>query len=776
MKSFRILALTLSIVAAKATYAAPRYDHDPNIIEELRIRDGLPNVFKKLESNQPVTVLYLGGSITHAEGWRPKTFAWLESQNPDAQLTQVDAAVPGTGADFAACRYVQDVLPHKPDLVFVEYRVNCGGGVEARAIDGIIRQLWEANPETDICFVYTIGKWMIEEMEEGGKQHFFGKIMEETANYYGIPSIDLAPEVLKRKRAGTLIFQAPEPFEGKLHFSKDGVHPGDAGHELYKELIARSLTAMKGVGAPGPHSLPPPLEKQHLRDATFIPISAAETRGSWSPVDSATDAVYGGGYLYRTSKMLSDAIKCSEEGASFTVNWTGTRLTLTHIPQGKGMEILVATDGSSSKRYALEQRKEGRISARFTSLPELPQGNHTTTVTISKLPEGAAYYAGQFMLVRDPIESRSVTDSGSLRDKGLCELAGLLRPGFLVGAHTKPEQVEGGKATEILLHNYSMVSAGIYQRQTQRRSRDGWSFSSPDPIIAFANKHGIQVYAHPMFGSDGYLPDWLLEGKHSDKECLEIVEERIKTILTRYRGRIQILDVYNEGLERRTSGWREDENLLVRLGYRENEEGRWPVILEKILVWCRKYGGEELKLIYNDNSNTLLGMPQSEECIRLVRALRKAGIPIDGIGIQCHTKITRDGRHELGGHEKTRSILFDADLFARNLEAFREAGIDVHISECDVHLYGEVDERKLQLQADAYRSILEVCIKEPACKSFKTWGFTDASCWKPMSKGNWSYKYEPYPLVFDHDLRPKPAYHAMQELLVELIEREREDD
>jgi endo-1,4-beta-xylanase len=361
-------------------------------------------------------------------------------------------------------------------------------------------------------------------------------------------------------------------------------------------------------------------------------------------------------------------------------------------------------------------------------------------------------------------------------DRGLSELAGMLRPGFLVGTHSKSEQFGGGKATDIILKNYNMISVGIYQRQTQRRSRTAWDFSAVDPGIAFANRHDIQVYAHPMFGSDGYLPDWLLQGDHSDEECLRIVENRIRTILTRYRGRIQILDVYNEGLERRKRGWRERENLLVRLGYHENEVGRWPVILEIILVWCRKYGGGDLKLIYNDNSNTLQGMPQSDDCIQMVKALRKAGIPIDGIGIQCHTKITVDGRHELGGHERTRPILFDADLFARNLEAMGEAGIDVHISECDVHLYGEIDERKLALQADAYRSILKTCIEAPACKSFKTWGFTDASCWKPMSKGNWSYKYEPCPLVFDHDLKPKPAYRAMQSLLIELIERRRKHD
>lgn len=394
------LVLTLSVGSASRTLASDRYTHDSSVIEELRVRDGLPNVFKKLKNNQPITVVYLGGSITHADGWRPKTFEWLEAQYPKAKLTHVDAAVPGTGADFAACRYVQDVLPHKPDLIFIEYRVNNGGGVEARAIDGLIQQLRETNPETDICLVYTIARWMLEDMEDGGKQFFFGKIMEETANYYGIPSIDLAPEVLKQKAAETLIFQLPKPVEGKLVFSKDGVHPGDAGHEVYKQIIARSLTAMKDAGAPGPHNVLPPLESQHLENATLIPVATAETSGAWQPVDPETDAVYRDDE-FRTGNMLSEAIKCSEEGAMFTIKWTGTRLTLTHIPQGEDMEILVSTDGSEPT--AIDTKQTSKVLfARFANLPELPQGEHITTVTISKLPEVTSFYAGQFLLLRNP--------------------------------------------------------------------------------------------------------------------------------------------------------------------------------------------------------------------------------------------------------------------------------------------------------------------------------------------------------------------------------------
>lgn len=361
---------------------------------------------------------------------------------------------------------------------------------------------------------------------------------------------------------------------------------------------------------------------------------------------------------------------------------------------------------------------------------------------------------------------------GAAHDKkGLAELATAVRPGFLMGAHTKSRQLESATVRAILRGNYNLVSVGIYQKHTtQKKARDDWDFSGVDPVIEFAARNGMTVYAHPMFGSDNYVPDWLLNGEFTDDEILQIIEERIRIVLTRYRGKIHVLDVYNEGLHRGGKGWREEENLFLRLGYHRNKFGRWPVALEKMLVWCRKYGGEDLKLIYNDNRNTHPGT-QSEECIRLFKALKAEGIPIDGIGIQLHTQITADGKHQLNGHERAKGAVFDADLFARNLRAMGEAGAEVYVSECDVHLYGTVDQEKLDLQADAYRSMLKVCIEEPACKAFKTWGFTDASCWKPMSKRNPAYKYEPCPLVFDHDLRPKPAYRAMRELLAGMSAR-----
>ena len=128
---------------------------DPARSEELRIRVGLPNVAAGLAEGRKVTVCYLGGSITHAvNGWRSKSMDWLRKRYPTCEFTELNATICGTGADYGATRFPADVLAKgMPDLLFVEFRVNGGN---RPAVEGIVRQMWKANPQADICFVYTI--------------------------------------------------------------------------------------------------------------------------------------------------------------------------------------------------------------------------------------------------------------------------------------------------------------------------------------------------------------------------------------------------------------------------------------------------------------------------------------------------------------------------------------------------------------------------------------------------------------------------------------------
>jgi len=396
------MTTTMAAALCAAQLSAATYRHDVNVAEEFRARDGLPNFFAKLNAGGPVRIAYLGGSITAAQGWRPKTTAWFKAQYPKAEVIEINPAISGTGSDYSACRLEGDVLAQKPDLVFLECRVNGGGGYESKSVEGVVRHIWRNNPTTDICFVYTLHQGMLKDLQ-AGKTPWFGPIQEGIANAYGIPTIDLGVEIAAREKAGSLIFKGDAPVPGKLVFTKDGVHPGDEGHAVYCEVIARSMRKIAATAKAQPHALPAPLEATNWETATLLPITAATLSAGWTKVDTEKDPVYTES-RGRTHAMLRGAMKCDRAGASITVRWSGTTVGISDIPYGKPSVIEAAVDGGKPITAERVQREKTKH-ARFWYLPEQAAGEHTVTFTVKQLPEGQSFYAGQLLIVGKPVTS-----------------------------------------------------------------------------------------------------------------------------------------------------------------------------------------------------------------------------------------------------------------------------------------------------------------------------------------------------------------------------------
>ena len=61
-----------------------------------------------------------------------------------------------------------------------------------------------------------------------------------------------------------------------------------------------------------------------------------------------------------------------------------------------------------------------------------------------------------------------------------------------------------------------------------------------------------------------------------------------------------------------------------------------------------------------------------------------------------------------------------------------------------------------------YRRVIETCLAAPNCTAFLTWGLTDRYSWIPDFTGN-----PDMPLLFDLEGRPKPAFQAVRQALME---------
>ncbi len=244
---------------------------------------------------------------------------WLRKQYPSARFSEIQAAIGGTGSRLGVFRYGQDVLQYKPDLVFVEFATNDYNEpveVVLENFDGIVRQTWRQDPRTDIVFVYTITQFMTADYLQGHSPRS-AAAMERVAEHYGIPSVDFGPRVIEGVRSGRTVMSIGEvstavpketpdrdrlvsrelAAQGKLLFSKDGVHPTLSGHELYLKSIQDwwvSSSALPGVDHR--HRLGAPCFSDRKERARLVPIEKSMlVGGSWMklPENDALQRKFG---------------------------------------------------------------------------------------------------------------------------------------------------------------------------------------------------------------------------------------------------------------------------------------------------------------------------------------------------------------------------------------------------------------------------------------------------------------------------------------------------
>jgi lysophospholipase L1-like esterase len=297
---------------------------------ECHPRSGLPNFFAKLAAGAEVHVAFLGGSITAQQGWRPKTLKFFQDLYPKAKVTEINAAIGGTGSDLGVFRLRHDVLRLKPDLMFVEFAVNDGGASTEdiyRSMEGIVRQTWKADPACDICFVYTVTTALLPPLQEG-KFPRAATAMERVADHYGIPSVHMAMEVARLAKEGTLIMAARKPksdeereaLKDKVIFAEDGVHPyPETGHQIYLEAIQRAMPGIKAAGGnAAPHTLGDPLIADNWERAKLLPLSAAKLSAEWQKLDPASDK------MARTwTARMPEFWKAGTAGAAITFKFKG---------------------------------------------------------------------------------------------------------------------------------------------------------------------------------------------------------------------------------------------------------------------------------------------------------------------------------------------------------------------------------------------------------------------------------------------------------------------
>jgi endo-1,4-beta-xylanase len=297
-----------------------------------------------------------------------------------------------------------------------------------------------------------------------------------------------------------------------------------------------------------------------------------------------------------------------------------------------------------------------------------------------------------------------------------------------VGAAVQSSLLNDPGYAEVLDRHFNYLTAEYEMKWDPiEQTRGAANFFGGDVIAGYATASGMRLKGHALVWH-GAVPGWA--SSLAPDEFRVAFEGHVRSVAEHYRGQVYAWDVVNEAVADDGSGLRETV-FRQKLG-----DG----YIADAFRLAREADPHAL-LLYNDYGAEGLNA-KSDRIYDLMRDLLREGVPIDGVGLQMHLSAAAPP---------------DAASVAANMRRLASLGLRVNISEMDVRIRGVAGTQasRLEAQKSVYRSIVAVCVAEPACDAVTFWGFTDAHSWIDAAFGGDD------PLLFDERYAPKPAFDGV---------------
>ncbi len=328
------------------------------------------------------------------------------------------------------------------------------------------------------------------------------------------------------------------------------------------------------------------------------------------------------------------------------------------------------------------------------------------------------------------------------------------KPMFKIGTAFS-EYLLQAPTTEFVKQQFnSLTPENCMKPDALYRGEGKYDFQGADALVDFAQANGLAVRGHTLVWHSQTPRQFFLDeqGNRLDKTALYArLEKYMTAVLTHFKGKIYCWDVVNEALADGGEGI-----------YRTNSP--WFEICGKEFI------GEafrmahridpDIKLIYNDYN--LIDSAKRKRAIAMLKDLKAAGVPIDGVGMQAHWSADS----------------FNPQDLQDSIDDFAQLGLEVQITELDLSVYSiyhgpdnekrnqamapkQYTEEIAQLQAQQYARIFEVLRRNSDRVSSVTfWGVSDKFTWLnffpcPGRKD--------YPLLFDSEFHPKKAFYRVMD-------------
>ena len=345
-------------------------------------------------------------------------------------------------------------------------------------------------------------------------------------------------------------------------------------------------------------------------------------------------------------------------------------------------------------------------------------------------------------------------------------LKDVFKDAFRVGTAVSRRQFDETDTASVALirRQFNTISPENVLKWEVVHPRPGvFDFAPADGYVAFGERYNMFIVGHTLTWHS-QTPPWVFEdsaGKPLTREALlERLRDHIHTVVGRYRGRIGGWDVVNEALN-------EDGTLRQSPWYRIIG----PDFIAKAFAFARE-ADPSAELYYNDYS--MENAQKRAGGVRLVKSLLDQGVRITAVGMQDHLKMNWPTVAE---EDST-------------IAAFAALGVKVNITELDVDVLpqasqdrsadvglrsaqqarlnpyiGGLPDSVQQALAARYAEIFRVLLAHSDVIDRVTfWGAADGDSWL----NGWPIRGRTsYPLLFDRQGRPKPAFDAVVRLGVQ---------
>lgn len=299
----------------------------------------------------------------------------------------------------------------------------------------------------------------------------------------------------------------------------------------------------------------------------------------------------------------------------------------------------------------------------------------------------------------------------------------------------KGNMEEGGKQFNMLVAENEM------KMETLQPQRGQFSFGSADGLVSFAQRNKMTMRGHCLVWHQ-QQPEWLSsDGKKNDKgwtrkEALEIMKNHITNVMQHFKGKVTEWDVVNECLD--------DDQGIIRTNpdaytLRQNlwQRAIGDDYIDSAFVYARR--ADPTALLYlNDYDVEMQGKAKAVAFYNIVKRLQQHGIPIDGVGLQCHFSVGD----------------VDSVKLERTIRRFGDDGLKCIITELDMGV-GSTSAKDLEEQARNYRVVTDIMLNNANCPSMVIWGIKDNDSWRSGSN----------PLLYTAQLGRKPAWYAVRSAL-----------